>query len=97
MVAFSQESLSTLAEIVSVASYIASSTIFINSVVPRSVRDYFFSGFQRLSRRLSSKLVVVIQEFDGLTANHIFEAANTYLGTRVSPLTTRIKVNIRKG
>lgn len=94
MVTFSRQSLPTSAEIVTIASYIACSSIFINSIVPQSVQDYFFSGFQRLSKRLSSKLVVVIQEFDGLTANRMFDAANTYLGTKVSPLTTRIRVTM---
>ena len=77
------------------ASLAASAILFqtINNVVPTSVQDYFHSCLQRLSTRLLSQLIVVVQEFDGLNANHMFEAANVYLGEKQSPLTSRIKVN----
>lgn len=82
--------------ILSVATSLAASAILfqtIDNVVPTSVQDYFHSCLQRLSARLLSQLTVVVQEFDGLIANHMFEAANVYLGEKQSPLTSRIKVN----
>ena len=36
---------------------------------------------------------MVIEELDGLVNNQIYEAAETYLGSKVSPLTQRIKVS----
>lgn len=36
---------------------------------------------------------MVIDEFDGLVSNQIYEAAETYLGTKISPSTHRLKVS----
>ncbi|KAM2995027.1 hypothetical protein FF2_042038 [Malus domestica] len=49
----------------------------------------FYSHLQKLS----SQLTVVVEEIDGLTPNQMFEAANLYLGAKVSAATQRIKVN----
>ena len=64
-----------------------------NNVIPTAVHDYFSSNLQKLSTCFSSQLTLVIQEFDGLIADHMFEAANVYLGEKLSPLISRIKVN----
>ncbi|KAI5656094.1 hypothetical protein M9H77_24887 [Catharanthus roseus] len=93
MVAFSKESLPSYNAIISAAAYITATTFLLNSLIPKPVENYFSSSFHRLCKRFSSQLVVVIDEFDGLTANHMFEAANIYLGTKVSSLTHRIKVS----
>ncbi|KAM3710679.1 hypothetical protein ACJW30_01G050500 [Castanea mollissima] len=83
--------------IVSVATSLTASALLFraiaNNVIPTAVHDYFSSNLQKLSTCFSSQLTLVIQEFDGLIADHMFEAANVYLGEKLSPLTLRIKVN----
>lgn len=36
---------------------------------------------------------IIIEEFDGLNQNNIFDAANIYLGAKLSSSSSRIKVN----
>ncbi|KAL6212886.1 hypothetical protein ACLB2K_018101 [Fragaria x ananassa] len=60
-----------------------------NDLVPDAVHSYVSSRLKKLSWQLT----VVIDEFDGLTPNQMFEAANLYLGTELSSKTQRIKVN----
>lgn len=64
-----------------------------DTLVPDSVTDYLRSRVRKISTRLSSQATVVIEEFDGLNPNQIFEAANVYLGSKLSISTQRIKVN----
>uniref|UniRef100_A0A7N2KSU8 AAA+ ATPase domain-containing protein n=1 Tax=Quercus lobata TaxID=97700 RepID=A0A7N2KSU8_QUELO len=83
--------------IVSVATSLTASALLFrtiaNNVIPTAVHDYFSSNLQKLSTCFSSQLTLVIQEFDGLIADHMFEAANVYLGEKLSPLTSRIKAD----
>ncbi|WCJ35221.1 P-loop containing nucleoside triphosphate hydrolases superfamily protein [Euphorbia peplus] len=62
-------------------------------LIPNPLQDHLYSLFRKSLTRFSSHITVVIEEFDGLTPNHMFQAANFYLGTNLSPRTTRIKVN----
>ncbi|XP_022762875.1 AAA-ATPase At3g50940-like [Durio zibethinus] len=64
-----------------------------NEFIPDSMKDQFFLRLQKISLCLSSQLTVVIEESDGLTANQIFQAANVYLGEKLSSSTRRVKVN----
>ncbi|KAL5778048.1 hypothetical protein ACOSP7_010974 [Xanthoceras sorbifolium] len=64
-----------------------------DTLVPDSVTDYLRLRIRKISTRLSSQVTVVIEEFDGLNPNQIFEAANIYLGSKLSTSTQRIKVN----
>ncbi|GMY28372.1 AAA-ATPase At3g50940-like [Fagus crenata] len=93
----SSETLPSPKTILSVAASLTASALLFrtiaNDVIPTAVQDYFYSRLQKVSTRLSSQLTVVIQEFDGLITNHMFEAANVYLGEKLSPSTSRIKVN----
>ncbi|KAG7971850.1 hypothetical protein I3843_07G155900 [Carya illinoinensis] len=79
--------------IISVATSLAASAILVrniaNDLVPEAVHEYF----QKLSTRLSCQLTVVIDEFEGLTQNQMFEAASVYLARKLSPSTLRIKVH----
>ncbi|KAA8528672.1 hypothetical protein F0562_036027 [Nyssa sinensis] len=94
---FSCESMpSSTAVLSAAASLTASAVLFrtiVNDLVPSEVHDYFFTSLRKLTNRLSSQLTVVIEEFNGLTANQMFEAANVYLGSKISPSMQRIKVN----
>ncbi|KZV20173.1 hypothetical protein F511_01030 [Dorcoceras hygrometricum] len=89
----SYESLPPPNKILTAAASVAASIILLKSIVydlvPPQVHTYLTSSI----RKLSSKLTVVIEEFEGLTSNHMFEAADVYLGTKISPSTQRVKVN----
>ncbi|KAL5557995.1 hypothetical protein UlMin_034206 [Ulmus minor] len=88
----SQESLTSSKAIISVA---ASAVLFrsvTDDLIPDAVQEFFFLRLRKLSKWLSSQFTIVIDEFDGLTANELFEAASVYLGTLVSSSTRRIKV-----
>ncbi|KAL2249759.1 protein HYPER-SENSITIVITY-RELATED 4 [Sesamum indicum] len=95
---FSYESLpSSSNKVLTAAASVTASIILLKSIandlIPHQIHTYFSSSLHKLSSRLSSNLTVVIEEFDGLTSNHMFEASNVYLGTKISPSTQRIKVN----
>ncbi|CAA0821994.1 cytochrome BC1 synthesis [Striga hermonthica] len=64
-----------------------------NEIIPQQIHTYLCSSFHKIADRLSTQLTVVIDESDGLTTNHLFDAATTYLGSRISPSTRRIKIN----
>ncbi|XP_059636821.1 AAA-ATPase At3g50940-like [Cornus florida] len=94
---FSCESLPSSQTVLSAAASLTATAVLFRTVtndfIPDKVHTYFLSSLKKLTNRLSSQLTVVIEEFDGLTANHMFQAVNVYLGTKISPLTQRIKVN----
>ncbi|XP_038877152.1 AAA-ATPase At3g50940-like [Benincasa hispida] len=63
-----------------------------NDLLPRQLRSYLYNGFRDIFNRFSSQLTMVIEEMDGLGPNQIYDAADTYLATKVSPSTHRLKV-----
>ncbi|KAJ8540971.1 hypothetical protein K7X08_001787 [Anisodus acutangulus] len=83
--------------ILTAATSLTASAILFRSIasdlVPEQLQLFFSSRFQKLSNRLSSQLIVVIEECEGLTSNQMFDAVNVYLGTKVNAWTQRIKVN----
>ncbi|PRQ27084.1 putative ATPase, AAA-type, core, AAA-type ATPase domain-containing protein [Rosa chinensis] len=89
----SKEDLPSPKTILSVAASVAASAVLIKSVANDLVPDAVHSFFSNRIKKLSSQLTVVVDEFDGLTPNQMFEAANVYLGTKLSSSTQRIKVN----
>lgn len=83
--------------ILTAATSLTASVILFRSIasdlVPEQLQLFFSSRFQKLSNRLSSQLIVVIEESEGLASNQMFDAVNVYLGTKVNAWTQRIKVN----
>ncbi|KAK7250895.1 hypothetical protein RIF29_33652 [Crotalaria pallida] len=77
----------------SVAATVMVARSLVNDFLPSEIHDFISTGTRRLFSRFSSQLTMVIDEFDGLVNNQIYEAAETYLGTKVSPSTRRLKVN----
>ncbi|XP_052202557.1 AAA-ATPase At3g50940-like [Diospyros lotus] len=94
---FSSDTMPSTATVLSATASLAATAVLLRSIaadlIPGEVHDYFSSSLRKISRRLSSQLTVVIEESDGLSSNQMFEAANVYLGTKLSPSTYRIKVN----
>uniref|UniRef100_A0A7N0SY84 AAA+ ATPase domain-containing protein n=1 Tax=Kalanchoe fedtschenkoi TaxID=63787 RepID=A0A7N0SY84_KALFE len=64
----------------------------INDFMPDQVRDIFLSRLNDLTRRFSTQLTLVIEEFQGFSVNQLFEAAHVYLGTKVNASVGRIRV-----
>ncbi|CAN6722255.1 unnamed protein product [Malus baccata var. baccata] len=77
----------------SAAASLAASAILFKTIASDLIPEAFQKSFYSRLQKLSSQLTVVVEELDGLTPNQMFEAANLYLGAKVSAATRRIKVN----
>ncbi|KAL5081543.1 hypothetical protein RYX36_009964 [Vicia faba] len=65
-----------------------------NELIPPEFLNFFQSGLDHLSRRFSAEFTVVIEEFQGLARNQVFEAAEIYLGTKAATVSAeRVKVS----
>ncbi|KAB2628148.1 mitochondrial chaperone BCS1-like [Pyrus ussuriensis x Pyrus communis] len=93
MLCLSQENLPSPKTILSAAASLAASAILFKTIASDLIPEAFQKSFYSRLQKLSSQLTVVVEELDGLTPNQMFEAANLYLGAKVSAATRRIKVN----
>nr|GLL44351.1 AAA-ATPase At3g50940-like [Ipomoea trifida] len=64
-----------------------------NQLVPEGVRDKVLSKLGSLFCTITSRASLVIDEYNGLTSNEIFEASEVYLGTKLSPSADRLKIS----
>ncbi|KAL4566377.1 hypothetical protein LXL04_030492 [Taraxacum kok-saghyz] len=85
---FSLESLPPPKTIVSAAASLTASAILFRTIASDLIPTEYI---KTLFKRLSAQLTIVIDESDGLTPNQLFEAANIFLATKLSPSTHRIK------
>lgn len=89
--------LATAKTVLSTVGSIAAAAMVIRTVsndyLPPEFHDYLSSGLRTFFSRFSSQLTMVIDEFDGLVNNEIYEAAEVYLGPKISPTTRRLKVS----
>lgn len=92
-----ESNLATAKTVLSAVASVAATAMLARSIVqdflPHEVQDYFFSGIRSFFTRFSNQLTMVIDEFDGLVSNQIYESAEIYLGSKVSPSTHRLKVS----
>ncbi|KAK6125676.1 hypothetical protein DH2020_040582 [Rehmannia glutinosa] len=93
----SESNLATAKTILSTVGSIAATVVVVRGVahdlLPPEFQDYIFSGIRSLFATFSNQLTMVIDEFDGLDNNEIYEAAEIYLGPKVSPATRRLKIS----
>lgn len=94
----SEESKIALAKtVLSTVGSVAATTMVVRTVVneflPQELYEYLFFGVKNLFSRFSNQLTMVIEEFDGLVSNEIYEAAEMYLGNKLSPNTRRVKIS----
>ncbi|XP_062110634.1 AAA-ATPase At3g50940-like [Humulus lupulus] len=80
-----------------------------NQLMPRQFQEKLFAKLGGLlCWNLSSQITITIDEYNGLTVNEIYKAADSYLGTRISssndnlkasktPCEDQISVTINKG
>ncbi|XP_028774645.1 AAA-ATPase At3g50940 [Neltuma alba] len=92
-----ETSLATAKTFVSTAASIVATAMLVRSVardlLPWEIQDYFFGSIRGIFHRFSNQLTIVIDEFDGLVGNQIYDAAHIYLGKKISPSTRRLKVS----
>ncbi|KAI3450985.1 hypothetical protein Pfo_007650 [Paulownia fortunei] len=95
--ATSESNLATAKTILSTVGSIAATVVVVRGVaqdfLPPEFHDYIFSGIRNFFSSFSNQLTMVIDEFDGLDSNEIYEAAEIYLGPKVSPSTRRLKIS----
>ncbi|RDX91364.1 AAA-ATPase, partial [Mucuna pruriens] len=89
--------MSNYKSLVSAVASLAASAMLIRSIsnefVPREVIEFFYSGLHNLSRQFSTQLTIVIEEFQGMSKNQVFEAAEAYLGTKATLSAQRVKAS----
>ncbi|XP_060195009.1 AAA-ATPase At5g17760-like [Lycium barbarum] len=80
------------------ASMSASITLFktmLNQMVPHQVQQYIVFKIRSYFRPNSSDVTLVIDERDGMGINEVYNAAETYLSTRISPEIQCFKISKR--
>ncbi|RDY14564.1 Protein HYPER-SENSITIVITY-RELATED 4, partial [Mucuna pruriens] len=92
-----ESNLATAKTVLSAVASLAATAVVIRSVandlLPSELHSYVGSGIRSVWSWFSSELTMVIDEFEGLVNNELYEAAETYLGTKISPNTQRLKVS----
>ncbi|PON99583.1 Spastin [Trema orientale] len=63
-----------------------------HELIPHELRSYLYSAVRHLFTPLSSDLTLIIDEFSGMARNQVFDAAELYLRTKVSPKAARLRV-----
>ncbi|KAF8018704.1 hypothetical protein BT93_H3566 [Corymbia citriodora subsp. variegata] len=61
-------------------------------LLPDDLQVYLSSAVRSFLVRFSSQLTLVIEEYDGLVNNQIYDAAQIYLSAKISPTTRRLRV-----
>jgi chaperone BCS1 len=64
-----------------------------NELIPHELLNFVQSGLHHLSRHFSAEFTIVIEEFQGMARNLVFEAAEAYLGTKATIAAERVKVS----
>ncbi|OMO56983.1 hypothetical protein CCACVL1_26129 [Corchorus capsularis] len=64
-----------------------------NELIPHQLRSYLFSTFRYFFTPLSPNLTLSFDERYGMSKNQVYEAAEIYLSTKISPKTERLKVS----
>jgi len=64
-----------------------------NELIPHEFLHFFQAGLDHLSRHFSAQFIIVIEEFQGMARNQVFEAAQAYLGTKATVSAERVKVS----
>lgn len=86
--------------IVSTAASIAASAMIIRSLareyLPGDLQYYINSKLRKLFATLSSEFVLIVDEFEGLGNNYLFQALEVYLRPQIHPNTRSFRVTMPK-
>ncbi|KAH0934944.1 hypothetical protein HID58_012061, partial [Brassica napus] len=89
--------LATAKTVLTTAASVAATAMLAKSLVqdylPDEVHQYISYGFRIFFGYFSSQMTIIIEEFEGFVHNEVFEAAEAYLATKISPSNKRIKVS----
>lgn len=81
--------------LLSAAASLAATAMLIRSItndfIPHELIDFINLKFYNLSRCFSTQFTVVIEEFQGMTKNEVYEAAEAYLSTKATLSAQRVK------
>ncbi|KAK3223595.1 hypothetical protein Dsin_010620 [Dipteronia sinensis] len=64
-----------------------------SQLIPRTLQEKILSRLEGLSGKFSSQLTITIDESSGLSVNEIYQAADMYLSTRITPSIEQLKVS----
>ncbi|XP_060178114.1 protein HYPER-SENSITIVITY-RELATED 4-like [Lycium barbarum] len=65
-----------------------------SEILPPEFQDYIAISVRNIFNKFSNQLTMMIDEYDGLEVNEVYEAAQIYLGSKISPTNThRLKVS----
>ncbi|XP_027074001.2 AAA-ATPase At2g18193 [Coffea arabica] len=64
----------------------------VNDIIPPSLRSYIQSFLAYLFTFPSTQITIIIDEQNGMTRNQVYDSAEIYLSTKISPTTERFKV-----
>jgi len=67
-----------------------------NELIPRELLNFVQSGLHHLFCQFNAQFTIVIEEFQGMTRNQVFEAAEAYLGTKATVSAERVKATKSK-
>ncbi|KAI8554252.1 hypothetical protein RHMOL_Rhmol05G0083800 [Rhododendron molle] len=83
--------------IISAAASAAATAMVIRSVakdlIPHEFQHALFVRLRQFLSTFSNQLTLIIDEYEGLYPNHLFQAAETYLGTAITPDTKRLRAS----
>ncbi|KAH7519994.1 hypothetical protein FEM48_Zijuj08G0096600 [Ziziphus jujuba var. spinosa] len=65
----------------------------VNDIVPYELRVYLSLALRSIFNPLSSDLTLLVDEYCSMTRNQVFDAAEVYLRTKISPSTDRLRVS----
>ncbi|KAF8018703.1 hypothetical protein BT93_H3565 [Corymbia citriodora subsp. variegata] len=92
----SESKIATAKAVFSAAASVTATVMLARSMtqdlLPGELQYYLSSTVRGFVARFSSQLTLVIEEYDGLVSNQIYEAAQIYLSTKISPTTRRLRV-----
>ncbi|KAK6916593.1 AAA-type ATPase, N-terminal domain [Dillenia turbinata] len=81
--------------VISAAASAAATAVLLRSLakdyIPHELRHYLYSTLKGFLSTFSSQLTIVIDEFNGFSKNTLFQAAETYLGSIITPSTHRFR------
>ncbi|XP_039115846.1 AAA-ATPase At3g50940-like [Dioscorea cayenensis subsp. rotundata] len=88
---------SSTKEILTTAASLAASAMLFHTVIkdfiPSKIRNYIFKGIKYLHDHFSSELTLLIDETDEYSPNTIYQAAMSYLNSKISPSVKRLRVS----
>ncbi|KAK9948456.1 hypothetical protein M0R45_004029 [Rubus argutus] len=64
-----------------------------DQLIPHQIRSYIYSALSYFFTTSSSNLTLIVDEHCGMARNEVYDAAEVYLRTKISPFTERLKIS----